>query len=224
MNSNFILFWSSTWFDFRPLKVGNPPDFVACRQHATYRWKALNKGYNFMLDLVIIGSLHAKLCAPKVVGILVVGISGLPLGSPKTKSHLMWPPWRGAEYTIRGKVVVRAVGSLMSPSCLWFVLTPKVLQLCTNHFVLILCKFAWVVEACQFFLVPSWSSNTPFYPSKVLWARERALTPYSSVVFSLDSHLSRSRNWERVNQTPCNTFILFFLNHCRPLGVYWSHN
>ncbi len=36
---------------------------------------------------------------------------------------------------------VWAVMSLVSPSCLWFVLTPKVLQLCTNHLVLVLCRF-----------------------------------------------------------------------------------
>ncbi len=29
-----------------------------------------------------------KLCTPKVLGILVVGILELPLGSPETKSHL----------------------------------------------------------------------------------------------------------------------------------------
>jgi len=34
----------------------------------------------------------------------------------------------------------------------------------------------------------------PLYPSKVLQARECALTPYSFVVFSLDSHLSPLRN------------------------------
>jgi hypothetical protein len=33
----------SNWqFDFRPLKVGNWPDFHACRWHATYRWKAFD--------------------------------------------------------------------------------------------------------------------------------------------------------------------------------------
>jgi hypothetical protein len=42
-----------------------------------------------------------------------------------------------------------------------------------------------VIEACHFFLVPSWSSNTPLYPSIVLRARECAPTPCSSVVFSL---------------------------------------
>jgi hypothetical protein len=93
---------------------------------------------------------------------------------------------------------VQAVVSLVNPSCPWLVLGPKVLQLCINHFVLVLCRFVWVVEASQFFLVPSWSFNTPFYPSKVLWTRERAPTPYSSNVFYLESHLSPSRSWDRV--------------------------
>jgi len=71
------------------------------------------------------------------------------------------------------------------PSCSWLVLAPKVLQLHTNHLVLVLCRPMWVNEACQFFLVPSWSSSTPLYPSKVLWARERASTPCSSAIFCL---------------------------------------
>jgi hypothetical protein len=35
---------------------------------------------------------------------------------------------------------VRALVNLVSPSFPWLVLAPKVLQLCTNHFVLVLCK------------------------------------------------------------------------------------
>ncbi len=46
---------------------------------------------------------------------------------------------------------VQATVSLVSPSCLWFVLGLKVLQLCSNHFVLVLCRFVWVVEACQLY-------------------------------------------------------------------------
>ncbi len=34
----------------------------------------------------------------------------------------------------------------------------------------------------------------PLYPSKVLRAMERAPTPYSSIVFTSDSHLSLLRN------------------------------
>jgi len=54
----------------------------------TYRWKVLHDGYNFALDLILIGALNAKLWVCKVVGVQVVRISGLPLGSPKTKCHL----------------------------------------------------------------------------------------------------------------------------------------
>jgi hypothetical protein len=74
--------------DSRPLKVGNRPDLLGCRRRATYRWKALDKGYNFVSDCIAIGGLHKKLCALKVAGVPVGGISGLPCGSPGTKSHL----------------------------------------------------------------------------------------------------------------------------------------
>jgi hypothetical protein len=56
--------------------------------YGTYSWKALDEGYNFALDLISIGSLHAKLWASKVIGVPIVGISGLSLGSPGTKWHL----------------------------------------------------------------------------------------------------------------------------------------
>ncbi len=144
----------------------------------TYRWKALNKGYNFALDLIVIGGLHVKLCAPKVVGVQIVEILGLPLGSPKTKNYLDVTPMERCKVHYKGEgggfPQVWAMVNLMSLSCPWLVLTPRVFQLCTNHLVLVLCRFMRVVETCQFFLVPSQSSNMPFYPSKVLPARERA--------------------------------------------------
>jgi len=61
---------------------------------------------------------------------------------------------------------VRAVVSLVCPCCPWLVLAPKVLQLCSNHFVWVVCRLVWVTKAYQLFLVPSRSSNTPIYPSK----------------------------------------------------------
>jgi hypothetical protein len=54
----------------------------------TYCWKVLDKGYNVFLDLLAIKGLHVKLYALKVTGVPTVGISGLPLGSLKTKNHL----------------------------------------------------------------------------------------------------------------------------------------
>jgi hypothetical protein len=180
----------SNWqFDSRPLKVGNRPDFLAWNWRAIYHWKALDRGYNFALDLIAIEGLHVKLWGPKVVEVPVVGISGFPLRSPRTKCHLdVVPVGRRKEYYKGegdGFPQVRAMVSLMSPSCPWLVLAPKVFQLCTNHLVLAFCKSVWVIEACQFFLVPSRNSSTPLYPSKVLRVRERAPTPYSSVIFWL---------------------------------------
>jgi hypothetical protein len=43
---------------------------------------------------------------------------------------------------------VQAVVSLVCPCCPWLVLTPKVLQLCTNHFVWVVCRPVWMSEAC----------------------------------------------------------------------------
>jgi hypothetical protein len=71
------------------------------------------------LDLIAIGGLHKKLCALKVAGVPVVAISGLPLGSPGTKSHLDVAPmeWRRVYYMGEGGGFprVRAVVSQVSP-------------------------------------------------------------------------------------------------------------
>jgi len=79
----------SNWqFDSRPLKVRNRPDFLTCRWCEKYHWEAFNEGYNFVIDLILIRGLHTKLWGPKVAGVSTLVISGLPFGSPKTKSHL----------------------------------------------------------------------------------------------------------------------------------------
>ncbi len=96
----------SNWqFDSQPLKVNNQPNFLACKQCVTYRWKDLDKGYNFSSNFIPIEGLHAKLCTPKVARVPVVGILGLPLRVLKQKAIWMWPLWRTTKYTIRGKVV-----------------------------------------------------------------------------------------------------------------------
>jgi hypothetical protein len=104
------------------LKVGNRPDFLACRWRATYHWKALNESYNFALDLTSIKDLHAKLWAPKVVGVTFSAISGLQLGSPRTKWNLgVGPVARHREYYKGeggGFLQVRAVVSCVGPCLL----------------------------------------------------------------------------------------------------------
>jgi hypothetical protein len=110
----------SNWqFDSRLLKVGNRPDFLACRGCVTYLWKALDEGYNFVWDLISIRGLHTKLWAPKVVGIPTLAISGLPLGSPRTKCHLDVGLVERHKVYYKGKgggfPQIQAVVSLVSP-------------------------------------------------------------------------------------------------------------
>jgi hypothetical protein len=124
-------------------RVKNRPDFLACRRLVTYRWKTLNEGFNVSSDVIAIGGLHVKLWASKITGIPIVQISGL--GSPGAKNHsdvaLVENCIRYYKGEGNGFPQVRAVMSLVSPSCPWLVLAPKVFQLCTNHLVLVLCRF-----------------------------------------------------------------------------------
>jgi hypothetical protein len=90
----------SNWqFDSRPLKVGNWPDLLGFRRRATYRWKALDEGYNFALNRIAIRGLHKKLCALKVPRVPVGGISTLPRGSPGRKKSFGCGP-RGESQSI----------------------------------------------------------------------------------------------------------------------------
>jgi hypothetical protein len=161
-----------------------------CKWHATYCWKALTEGYNFALDLISIQGLHAKLWCPKVAEVPTLTILGFASGSPGTKSHLNVAPVERCKVYYKGEgggfPQVWAMVNLVCPCCPWLVLAPKVLQLCTNHFVLVLCKSVWVNEACQLFLVPFRSFSMPLYPFKMLQAKECAPTPYSSVIFCLE--------------------------------------
>jgi hypothetical protein len=59
----------------------------------------------------------------------------------------MWVSWKGTKYTIRGKVMASPKFGpwwiLCVQGCPWFVLRPKVLQLCTNQLVV------WFVQICE---------------------------------------------------------------------------
>jgi hypothetical protein len=57
---------SNCQFDSQPRNVGNRPDSLTCRWRVTGRWKVLNEGYNFGLDVIPIGGLHKKLWTHKV--------------------------------------------------------------------------------------------------------------------------------------------------------------
>ncbi len=71
----------------------------------------------------MIEGLHRKLCALKVVGVPVVGISGFPFGSPEAKSHLDVALVERCRVYYKGEgggfPRVWAVVSLMCPSRSW---------------------------------------------------------------------------------------------------------
>jgi hypothetical protein len=107
----------SNWqFDSWPLKVRNQPDFLVWRWRVTYRWKARDEGYNFASDLILIRGLRAKLCGPKVTGVPIVRISGLPFGAKchldvgLVERHKVYYKGEGGSFP-----QVRAVVSFVSP-------------------------------------------------------------------------------------------------------------
>jgi hypothetical protein len=130
----------SNWqFDSRPLKVKNRSNFLACRWHATYRWKALDEGYDFVLDLISIGGLHTKIWAPKLWESQLWEFRDSHLGVLGQNVIWVLVPWPSTKYTIRGKVVAspksRSWWVLWVRICPWLVLTSKVFQMCTNQLI-----------------------------------------------------------------------------------------
>ncbi len=124
--------WKSNWqFDSRPLKVRIWPDPGMCRWNATHRWKALEESYKFALDLIPIRDLNWELWASIVSGVETETVSGLLLGSLKTKTHSdVGAMGKHREYYMGeggGFPRVRAVVSQVSSCCPWLVPTPKVI-------------------------------------------------------------------------------------------------
>jgi hypothetical protein len=114
--------WESKYqFDSRPQKVGNRPDLLRCKGRAIYRWKDLNKSYNFASDHITIRGLLAKLWGSKVARVPFGAISGLPLGSPGKNSHLDVTSMESCRVYYKGEgggfSQVRAVVSLVCPCC-----------------------------------------------------------------------------------------------------------
>ncbi len=125
--------WESNWqFDSRPLKVTNRPLPDVCSRSATWRWKALDESYNFGSNFVSIQAQGEKLWMPKILGVQIGTVSGFHLGSPGKKSHLDVTSARSCREYYKGEgggfPRVQAVVSQVSPSCPWFVPTPKRVQ------------------------------------------------------------------------------------------------
>jgi len=99
---------------------------------------------------------------------VITRISGLPFGNLGTKCHLDVGLMERNRVYYKGEgggiPQVRVVMSLVSPNYPWLVLTPKMLQLCTNHLVFGFVHVRVSSWCLSLFLVPSWSSNMPLYP------------------------------------------------------------
>ncbi len=124
----------SNWqFDSWPLKVDNRLHFLTWKWRATYRWKDLDKGYNFASDLTSIEGLKIKLWSSKVAKVPILIILGLPLGSSEQNDIRVLAPWPSTKCTIRGKVVASPRSKLWwilwVRVCLWLVRALK----CSNY-------------------------------------------------------------------------------------------
>jgi hypothetical protein len=116
-------------FDSRPLKVGNRPFPDLRIESATWRWKDLNEGYNFGLDLVAIKLYSRELWASKSPKTPTGTISGFQLGSPEKKKPFACSP-RGALQRILygGRWWLPSSlgrGEFCVSKCPWLVPTPK---------------------------------------------------------------------------------------------------
>jgi hypothetical protein len=130
---------SKCQFDFRPLKITNRPELLMCSWHVTYCWKALDKGYNFSLDLTSIKPCTKHYEPPKSWKSQFQEFQDSQVGSPGTKWHLGAGLVAKHREYYKGKVVVSPKSGpwwvLCVHVCLWFVCAPKVLQLCINQLV-----------------------------------------------------------------------------------------
>jgi hypothetical protein len=124
-------------------KSGIDPKYLAA-DNMRHTLESSQRELNFTSDCASIRGLLAKLRGFKVPGVPEGGISRLPHGSHGKNSHLDVDSakWRIVYYKGEGGGFpqVRPVVSLVCPCCPWLVLTPSVLQLCTNHFVWVVCR------------------------------------------------------------------------------------
>jgi hypothetical protein len=113
----------SNWqFDSRPLKVGNRPLPELRIESATRRWKDLDEGYNFGLDLVTIRLWNRELWAPKV--------PGLQLG--QFRDNFGTPTWESREKESFGCSLHGALQRILYGGRWWFPPSPGCGESCVS--------------------------------------------------------------------------------------------
>jgi hypothetical protein len=121
----------STWFPYMQ---------VVCNILSQSSWRGLQLCFKLHLNR----RSTRKVMGPQSRRSLNFGNFGTPIWESRTKCHLdvglverhtIYYKGEGGGFPQVWAVV--SLVSLVNPSCPWFVLTPKVLQLCTNHLMLI---------------------------------------------------------------------------------------
>jgi len=122
------------------------------------------------LDLILIGGLHTKLWAPKVAKVPTLEISGLPLGSFKTKWHLVVGPLARHRVYYKGEgggfPQIRVVVSLMSLCYSWLIRAPKCSYYALTNLLFGLCKSMWIIELLVNLSNPILEFQHTFLPPK----------------------------------------------------------
>jgi hypothetical protein len=188
-------------------KVGNPPDFLAFRWQVTYCWKALNKGYNFSLNLTSIEGLHTKLWASKVAGVLILGISGIS----RLSHWSLGIKWHLSDGPMARHIVYYKGGRWWLPPSLghddscesMFVHGSSVHQRCSDYtltnLLFGLCRSMWINDLLVNHSSPHLEATTGPSTLEVLWAKERAQLLLLLMSSSLDLQLSHQGTWGCVN-------------------------
>jgi hypothetical protein len=162
--------------------------------------------------------------SPKVVGVPILGILGLPLGIPGTKWHLGAGPVARHRVYYKGEgggfPQVWAMVSLVSLCLLVAFSAPKCSNYALTNLLFGLCKTVWVIELLVNLPNPiSKLQHAPLPPKcyKLGSTSQLLLLPLFS---PLDSQLSPSRNWGCVS----NVGICFItINKCFWLFLLWLH-
>ncbi len=129
-----------------------------------------------------------KFMDPKVVEVLILGISGLPFGVLRQNDIWVLISWPEIKYTIWGKVVAsqksRSWWVLWVHVYLWLVRAPKCSNYALTNLLFSLCRSVWVIESLVNLTSPH--PKVPACPStlEVLQARECALILSPSIVFA----------------------------------------
>ncbi len=201
----------SNWqFDSRPLKVRNRPLPDVCWRSATWRWKALDKSYNFGLDLVSIWAQGEELWMSKAPGVQTETISGLHFGSPEKKSHLDASPMESCREYYMGEgggfPQVRAMVSQVSPSARGLSQHPRVFRMWINPLVVGFgCRFEWD-NTYPFSYSNLGTSSTPLYPLFVLEIGSGPQVPTFRNSTYLDPQMGLAKDLGARQLTPSDDF------------------